>query len=375
MNGSQGAVQRVPALPAKSNSRGMPKMVRIAFHSRYDIGLWGVERWHPFDSRKYGRAWKVLRKELGAELPGLTIPVPRPISEEELALVHSEEHLARLSDSRYIADSLEMPLLANLPAWLLDRAILTPMRWAVMGTVQAGRDALASGLAVNLSGGYHHAKPDRGEGFCVYSDVAACIAMLRAEHLLATEDRIAYIDLDAHQGNGISHQFLEDSRVFLFDMFNRSLYPLDDQVARERVDCPIPLPSGCEGDRYLQLLRRHLPGFLDGIAKTHPVGLAVYNAGTDVFVDDALGGLKLSAAEVLERDLYVVRELRRRNIPAVMVLSGGYSEQSYQLVANSVVAFHRDLEGSETQGPIPAALVAGDSSAVAESPASDDAMS
>ena len=343
-------------------------MVRIAFHRRYDIGLWGVERWHPFDSRKYGRAWRVLRKELGSELPPLVITVPRPISPEELALVHTEEHLARLGDSHYIADSLEMPLLANLPAWLLDRAILTPMRWAVMGTVEAGRDALSSGLAVNLSGGYHHAKPDRGEGFCVYSDVAVCIALLRAEGMLATEDRVAYIDLDAHQGNGVSHQFLDDSRVFLFDMFNRSLYPLDDQVARERVDCPVPLPPGCEGDRYLQLLRDKLPGFLDGIAKRRPVGLAVYNAGTDVFVEDALGGLKLSAAEVLERDLYVVRELRQRNIPTVMVLSGGYSELSYQLVANSVVAFHRELDGEAEKPAVATSLVAGDSTE-AESPA------
>jgi histone deacetylase 11 len=314
-------------------------MVRIAFHRRYDIGLWGIERFHPFDSRKYGRAWRILRRKLGSALAPLQLKVPRPISVDELLRVHTARHLTKLGESSYIADALELPFLAKFPAWLLDRAILTPMRWAVMGTVIAGRSAIAEGLAVNLSGGYHHAKPDRGEGFCVYSDIAVCVAMMRSEGQLGASDRVAYIDLDAHQGNGVSHQFLHDSSIFLFDMFNRSIYPLDDSVARDRVDCPIPLPPGCDGQRYLDLLRSRLPGFLDGIGKSHPVRLAIYNAGTDVFQEDTLGGLGLTAADVLERDLFVVRQLRKRGIPTVMVLSGGYSSTSYQLVADSVAAF------------------------------------
>jgi histone deacetylase 11 len=324
-------------------------MVRIAFHRRYDIALFGIERLHPFDSRKYGRAWEALRRQLGAELKPLQLRVPHPIPAERLARVHSAEHLARLGESRYISECLEMPLLANLPAWLLDRVILTPMRFAVMGTVIAGHAAMAEGLAVNLSGGYHHAKPDRGEGFCVYGDVAMCVADLRDQGRLAEWDRVAYIDLDAHQGNGVCHHFLHDPRFFVFDMFNRTLYPQDDTLARERIDCPVPLAPGCTGPEYLELLRSRLPGFLDGIGKSRPVRLAIYNAGSDVFVEDSLGGLGLSAQDVLQRDLFVVRELRRRGIPTVMVLSGGYSDQSYQLIANSIAAFHGQLE------PAPAA--------------------
>jgi histone deacetylase 11 len=114
---------------------------------------------------------------------------------------------------------------------------------------------------------------------------------------------------------------------------------------RERIDCPVPLPAHCTGTEYLRLLRVTLPGFLDSIRRTGRVALAVYNAGTDVFERDALGGLSLSATDVLARDLYVIEQLRVRSIPVVMLLSGGYSRESYRLVANTVVELLR-LYGS-----------------------------
>src|SRR5262249_36741847 len=148
-----------------------------------------------------------------------------------------------------------------------------------------------------------------------------------------------------HQGNGVCHHFRSDRRVIMYDAFNRDIYP-HDPAARERIDCPLPLPTGYAGAAYLRLLETSLPAFLDSIQRGGRVGLAVYNAGTDVFEGDLLGGLKLSFADVLERDLYVIEQLRTRNIPAVMLLSGGYSRDSYRLVANTVVALLRRY-GSE----------------------------
>ena len=84
-------------------------------------------------------------------------------------------------------------------------------------------------------------------------------------------------------------------------------------------------------------LQRHLPGFLDSVGNS-PIGLAVYNAGTDIVAGDPLGGLNISTPTIRERDLYVVGELRKRQIPTIMVLSGGYTQQSFRLVANSVIA-------------------------------------
>ena len=148
-------------------------------------------------------------------------------------------------------------------------------------------------------------------------------------------EAVLYVDLDAHQGNGVCHQFMKGERVFIFDMYNEDIYPANDLEARERIDANIPLPSSCPGEKYLEILRQKLPHFLDALAKAKPP-LAIYNAGTDVFSEDQLGGLGLSEKDVLDRDLFVIQQFRQRGIPFVMLLSGGYSQQSYRLVANTV---------------------------------------
>jgi len=131
--------------------------------------------------------------------------------------------------------------------------------------------------------------------------------------------------------------------IFHLDMNAFDIYPRHDFQARERIDCNVPLPFNCGGNEYLATLRRSLPPFLDALARPKP-RLAIYNAGTDVFVGDKLGGLCLSAEDVLDRDLFVIRQLRQRKIPFVMLLSGGYSRQSYQLVANTVARLLQDEE-------------------------------
>jgi histone deacetylase 11 len=261
--------------------------------------------------------------------------VDRPASNEELSLVHTREYLDSLRSPAKLAAALEMPVLRKLPALITAWRVLRPMRWAVRGSVIAAKAALEDGAAVNLSGGYHHAKPNRGEGFCVFSDIALIVRQLRLEKQLQTDDSIAYVDLDAHQGNGVCHQFLSDKQFYIFDMYNENIYPATDLEARRRIDCNCPLPFGCAGDQYLATLRRNLPPFLDSLAQPGP-RLAIYNAGTDPFAGDQLGGLSLSAEDILQRDLFVVNEFGKRQIPFVMLLSGGYSRQSYRLIADTV---------------------------------------
>jgi histone deacetylase 11 len=327
--------------------------MKLVYTWRYNIGFLGLERLHPFDSRKYGHAWRAVGREVRRLRDRAWVGVPRPAAMADLVAVHDPAYLGRLRDPQVMAAALELPFVRRLPGWAVRWAILRPMRWAVAGSLVAARGALADGIAVNLSGGYHHARPDRGEGFCVFNDVAYLLHGLRTGGHLGPEDRVAYIDLDAHQGNGVCHHFSADRRVFIYDAFNRDIYPAYDRAARERIDCPVPLPAGCPGAGYLRLLELSLPGFLDSIGRNGRVGLAVYNAGTDVFEGDTLGGLGLSAADVLARDLYVVEQLRARGIPVVMLLSGGYSRESYRLVTNTVVDLLRRYGGVTTQPPAP----------------------
>jgi histone deacetylase 11 len=311
-------------------------MVNLVYNRHYNIGFVGFERLHPFDSRKYGRVWKELKAEFGRRLNKIAVSPRRAVRRDELLLAYSPAYLEALRNAKYLAGALEMPLLARLPWRLIDWHVLRPMRWATMGTVVAAREALRSGFTVNLSGGYHHAKPAGGEGFCIYADVAIAVMMLRREKLLADDARVAHIDLDAHQGNGVCHCFQEDRRFFIFDMYNSQIYPAYDRKARDRIDCNLPLPNGCTGTEYLRTLKSQLPPFLDSISRTLPLGLVVYNAGSDVYEGDTLGGLRLSFEAVIERDAFVVEECRRRELPVLMLLSGGYSRLSYRLVAESL---------------------------------------
>lgn len=294
------------------------------------MGCFGLERLHPFDARKYGRAWARLRRSVPR---AARVRPERPASREDLLRVHTAAYLDRLTVPAHVAAVLELPPLRLLPRWLLERALLRPMRWATMGTVVATREALDHGFAVNLGGGFHHAKPAGGEGFCVYNDIALAIHVARREGRVSAAGRVAYVDLDAHQGNGVSHCFMQDAQVRLFDMFNAEIYPSGDAAARARVDHPVPLGNGCPERDYLDALQAEFPAFL---AATGPCELAIYNAGTDVYEHDPLGGLGLSAAGIRARDAFVVSSLRAQGIPTVMLLSGGYTRESYRLVADSV---------------------------------------
>ncbi len=307
----------------------------VIFSRHYDIGLLGLERLHPFDARKYGRAFKTLKRRFGRDLGGWLTPTDRQASAAELSLVHPAAHLAGLRSPATLAGALELPLVARLPAWLSDRAVLRPMRWATRGTILAAEAALDHGWAVNLAGGYHHASATSAEGFCVYADVPIAVAAMRNAGALAPDDRVLYIDTDAHQGNGVARAFLDDPRARLYDLYNGDLYP-NDREAIARLDADHPLPSGTADDAYLALLERTLPAFLDA----HAAGarLAIYNAGTDVFAGDTLGALALSADAVLARERLVLTTLSARGLPWLMVPSGGYSRTSHSLLSGAVAA-------------------------------------
>ncbi|MFC4878296.1 hypothetical protein [Microbulbifer halophilus] len=210
----------------------------------------------------------------------------------------------------------------------MDRKILTPMRWGVAGTMLGAEKALSSGdIYWNLSGGYHHAMQQNMEGFCIYNDIGICHQQLVKRGLLSPEDKILIIDTDAHHGNGNAYTFMDNDRVTLLDVYNAGIYPTSGYT-RDRVDIPVPLPPGTEGETYLQRYNDALEK-LDGDYR-----LAFVVAGTDVLTSDKLGGLCLTTEDVVERERLTVRALKKRSTPAVLLGGGGYSRDS----AGSVIA-------------------------------------
>ena len=192
----------------------------------------------------------------------------------------------------------------------------------VQGTIEATRDALATGTGLNLAGGTHHAFPGHGEGFCVFNDVAIAIRALQAEGRIA---RAAIVDLDVHQGNGTAHVFAEDPEVFTFSMHGERNYPFRKE--RSRLD--LGLPDGTDDEEYLALLARHLEPVLDAARPE----LVVYIAGADPYRHDRLGRLALSIDGLARRDAMVFEACRRRSLPVAVVLGGGYAAELEDVVS------------------------------------------
>jgi len=307
-------------------------MPRVFYTPAYDVAFLGLERLHPFDSRKSTRALRLARSALGASLDELVMTPEAPATERSLRLIHQDAYLSSLRNSAVVSRVLEMAVLRWLPGAMIDRAVLRPMRWAVQGTIDAARYALTHGAAINLAGGYHHAHRDHGEGFCAYADIPIAIEAMRRDGLLSERDRVLIIDLDAHRGNGFESIHTCDERVVYFDLYNAQVYPGPARVPASHM-LLVPCLAGMNDQQYFHALQKHLPAVL----KTGPFALAFYNAGTDVLSGDPLGGLNLTREAVLRRDRYVIETLETACIPWVMVPSGGYTEESHKLLADTLV--------------------------------------
>jgi len=315
--------QSFRAAKAPREGRVMNDRVAVVYSARYQIDLGGGERLHPFDIRKYAEIY------LQLNLDGLLRPedvfVPEEISQADLLRVHTPEYLESLGSSAAVGRHLEAPFVAILPAPLLDYGLLRPFRYATGGTLLASRLALSHGIAVNIGGGYHHAKPASGGGFCIYADMPVAIRTLQAEGLIR---RALVVDLDVHQGNGTAVCFAGDPSVYTFDMHEGDIYPWP----KEHCSLDVELPPGTGDARYLKTLRDHLPAVF---AAAQP-DIVFLQAGCDVLAGDPLARLALTREGIVARDAAVIDACVQRQMPVVMVLGGGYSEQAWVVQCASI---------------------------------------
>jgi acetoin utilization deacetylase AcuC-like enzyme len=248
-------------------------------------------------------------------LAGAALEEPDRCDRTALNLVHTGRYLDAVMDGTL--DPTEVRRL-GFP-WspeLRERSLRT-----AQGTVEAARDALEWGLGINLAGGTHHAFADRGEGFCVFNDAAIAIRVLQREGRIV---RAAVIDLDVHQGNGTARIFADDPDVFTFSMHGAKNYPFH----RERSTLDVELPDRCEDAEYLAALDRGLDVVLDAAAPD----LAIYLAGADPYRHDRFGRLGLGLGGLRARDRRVFVACRRRGLPVVLTLAGGYARELDDIV-------------------------------------------
>ncbi len=261
---------------------------------------------HVFPTRKYRRVYERLVEEGLLAEDGHLEPTPAPA--DDLARVHTEGYLRKVGDGSF--DPVE-ELRLEVP---FSPELREAMVLCCGGTTLAVRRALGAGAAVHLGGGFHHAFPDHGEGFCLLNDVAVAAGAVRAA---GEAERVAVVDLDVHHGNGTAAVFRDEPAVFTFSMHQEANYP----ALKPPGDLDVGLPDGTDDTAYLERLERHLPQVLDGFEPD----VVLYLAGADPYREDRLGGLSLSREGLRERDRTVLQGCRARGIPVAATLAGGYA--------------------------------------------------
>ena len=286
----------------------------VVWHRAYEVDIGP----HVFPTHKY----RLVRDRLLAEgtISAADLVEPAPASDEDVALVHTAEYLHKMKTGTLTREEelvLEVPFSPALreAAWI-----------CAGGSTLAGRLALGPerAIAVHLGGGFHHAFPDHGEGFCLINDVAIAIRTLQREGVMR---RAAVADLDVHHGNGTAAIFQGDPDVFTFSMHQEHNYP----AWKPPSDLDIGLEDGTGDAEYLALLEQRLPEIL----ARHRPELVFYLAGADPYRFDQLGGLGLTLEGLRRRDEVVFERAMNAGAAVAVSLAGGYA-----LSADDTVEIH-----------------------------------
>jgi len=279
---------------------------KFPFKFVYSEDYWIVDIGkHVFPVKKYRLVYEELLS-MGAKKENFLIP--EPAKDEDLLLVHTSKYMKKLktgslSPSEILA--LELPYSAELVKF---------SQLCVGGTILTARRALKDGLSVHIGGGFHHAFPDHGEGFCVLNDVAVALEKIKQEGRI---QKAMIVDCDLHQGNGTSFIFAKKNYAFTFSIHQMDIYPAEKPLSS--VD--VGLWSGDGDEKYLSSLCFHFPRLYSEFKPD----LVFYLAGADPFEGDQLGSLTLTKEGLKERDRIVIEEARKLRIPVAIVFAGGYA--------------------------------------------------
>ena len=291
---------------------------KLVYHDRYDLNLGA----HVFPSQKFRLIYEMLlRESLAAEADFLR---PNPASDEDILRVHTADWVRKLKTGTLTASDvmrLEVPYSPELveAVWL-----------AAGGTILAAQSALRDGFGSNLSGGFHHAYPEHGEGFCAIHDVAVAIRRLQADGAIK---KAIVVDTDVHHGNGTAAIFRGDLTVFTLSIHQLNNYPGHKPPS----SLDLNMDDRAEDDEYLGAL---IPAVQQALDKFQPE-ILFYVGGADPYCEDQLGGLSLTKAGLKQRDRSVFEEARRRGIPVATTLAGGYAhrvEDTVRIHVNTILA-------------------------------------
>ena len=281
---------------------------KLVYHPGYDLNLGE----HVFPARKYRLVHDHLLDE-GFAGP-MDFVQPDAVSDEDVLRVHESGWVQRLKTGTLTPQEI---LRLEIP---YSKQMVEAFWLATGGTILAARQALGDRIGFNLGGGFHHAFPGHGEGFCAIHDVAVAIRALQQERKI---ERALVVDCDVHHGNGTAAIFAGDRSVLTLSIHQFNNYPSEKPPSV--ID--IHLQDGVADEEYLERLRDALK-----IAMSFQPGLIFYLAGADPYCEDQLGGLSLTMEGLKQRDRTVFETGLRMDVPVAVTLAGGYARHTADTV-------------------------------------------
>jgi acetoin utilization deacetylase AcuC-like enzyme len=304
---------------------------KLVYHDHYDLNLGA----HVFPSQKYRLVHEALLSERIADPSDFL--TPEPASDDDVLRVHGREYVHKLKTGTL--NYLEV-LRLEIP---YSPALIQACWLAAGGSILAGRRAIEDGMSANIGGGFHHAYPDHGEGFCVIHDVAVAIRKLQSDRAIETA---MVIDTDVHQGNGTAEIFGGDATVFTFSIHQENNYPYPKPPSNIDVN----LEDGVGDDDYLGILEKNLHLAFEEFQPD----LIFYVAGADPYREDQLGGLALTLEGLRRRDALVLDYARRHRVPLAITLAGGYARRvtdTVRIHVGTILAAREAAGFARTQAP------------------------
>jgi acetoin utilization deacetylase AcuC-like enzyme len=330
---------------------------RLPFHLVYHEGYYLPLGAHVFPAQKYELIHnRLLQDGIATEADFLQ---PEPARDEDILLVHGHDYVERLLTGMITPQEemqMEVPYSPELGKafWL-----------AAGGSILATRQAMKEGICFNIGGGFHHACPDHGEGFCVIHDVAVAIRRAQLDGMVKN---VMVVDCDVHHGNGTAAIFppkhgasaplpsgymvqrnsstSSAGSVFTISLHQQHNYP----AYKPPSSIDVNLPDGTTDQEYLAWLDNALSS---GLRQFTP-DLLCYIAGADPYKEDQLGGLALTIEGLKERDRNVFQVAQTRAIPVMVTYAGGYArrvEDTVTIHCNTVLAAKEIAEGQNAVEP------------------------
>ncbi|EEX92891.1 histone deacetylase/AcuC/AphA family protein [Vibrio orientalis CIP 102891 = ATCC 33934] len=291
-------------------------MIPLIYHSIYsELPL---PEGHRYPINKYRLLHDAINSEINANAAWqeqFTHVVPSMLDRQAVTQVHCQEYIDLL-----FSGTLPAPKMRRI-GFPWSETLITRTLTSAGGTCETVNQSVEHGIAIHLSGGYHHAHHDFGSGFCLVNDL-----VLAAKRALTIDDidKVLIVDSDVHHGDGTATLCADDASIVTLSFHCDKNFP----ARKPQSDLDVPLARESGDDEFLETFT----SVVEMAVNLHQPDLILYDAGVDIHKDDELGYLSVSSEAIYKRDEFMFELAKRKQLPIACVVGGGYRSQHEELI-------------------------------------------